>query len=121
MLGAGRRLVPSLDREAARAGSRKFWKLRLFRHRQISLELRWGDALLGAGPISFELGRGRAPHSPAVGFSAWRGDAQFSAVVQVHDGSELVQLSKDPLTQRSPEQHELVTEQCWPAPGQLPA
>ncbi len=72
-------------------------------------------------PISFELGRGRAPHAPAVGFSAWRGDAQFSAVVQVHDGSELVQLSKDPLTQRSPEQHELVTEQCWPAPGQLPA
>ncbi len=44
---------------------------------------------------------------------------QFSAVEQVHDGSELVQLSKDPLTQRSPEQHALVTEQCWPAPGQL--
>ena len=50
-----------------------------------------------------------------------RDDAQFSVVEQLHDGSKLVQLSKEPLTQRSPEQHELVTEQCWPAPGQLPA
>jgi len=46
---------------------------------------------------------------------------QFSVVEQEHDGSELVQLSKDELTQRSPEQQALVTEQCWPAPGQLPA
>jgi len=54
--------------------------------------------------------------------SRWRATMlQFSVVEQVHDGSELVQLSKDALTQRSPEQHALVTEQCWPAPGQLPA
>ena len=40
-------------------------------------------------------------------------------VAQLHDGSELVQVMNDAFKHRSPEQHGLLTEQPWPAPGQL--